>query len=67
MIELLHGLVNAHYEGGNVEDIVIYATQRVYAKTVHFDTAFDEFAALDLNNERDRCVVSRDFEVNTEI
>ena len=61
LIELLEGIFEAAFHGGDYEGMVLQATHRAYANTAHFSQAFDEFASLDPNNPRDLRVLRRDF------
>lgn len=50
LIELLNGLAHAYLkkiERPDVEALVLFATRRAYAQTMHFYDCFDEFSGLD--------------------
>jgi len=61
LIKLLHGICEAKFHNKDVEGLVLYAVHRAYSKTVHFSDAYQEFAQLDPNSERDSRVLQRRF------
>jgi hypothetical protein len=61
-ITLLQGIVHAAQQGLlDAESMVRYASHRAYIKTLHYNYAFDMFAALDPNRPRDQRVIRQEF------
>ena len=61
LIELLRGIVAAHYSGqyGDAEGLALLASHRAYSKTMHFNRAFNEFAKRDLASDTEERVINR--------
>lgn len=56
-IRLMHGIVARHLEHGDVEGVAVAAASRAYAKTIHSETAFEQFSMLHPGTPSDRILM----------
>jgi hypothetical protein len=66
LIRIMNGIMAVLFETQKVEEIVMAVRDRAYTHTGHFSQSIDEFGSLDEKNPRDKRVILREYEDETE-